>query len=58
MYKKANEFNGKVSGEHAIGFAKKQYLQDSNDFINLSVMKNIKKGIDVKNILNPGKIIV
>lgn len=58
MYNKANEFEGKVSGEHAIGFAKKKYLQDLNKFTNLSMMKNMKMSLDVKNILNPGKIII
>lgn len=58
MYNKANEFEGKVSGEHAIGFAKKKYLQDLNKFTNLSIMKNMKMSLDVKNILNPGKIII
>lgn len=57
MYNKANEFKGKVSGEHAIGYAKKEYLNEADSFIALAMMRNIKKSLDEKNIMNPGKII-
>jgi glycolate oxidase len=56
MYKRARELNGVVSGEHGIGYAKREYLfeQYSEDYIGL--MKNIKLAFDAKNILNPGKV--
>jgi glycolate oxidase len=56
IYKKANELKGQVSGEHGIGFAKKQYLKDSLGPEILSIMNGIKKAFDPKNILNPGKV--
>jgi glycolate oxidase len=56
MYKKADELNGQVSGEHGIGFAKKPYLKKSLSPDVLEVMRGIKTAFDPKNILNPGKV--
>ena len=56
MYKKANELNGQVSGEHGIGYAKKPYLKESLDAEILGIMRGIKAAFDPKNILNPGKV--
>lgn len=56
MYKKAIELNGKVSGEHGIGYAKLPYLKESVGDINMQLLKNIKFAFDPNNILNPGKV--
>ncbi len=56
MYKKADELNGQVSGEHGIGFAKKPYLEKSLSPEILEIMRGIKMVFDPKNILNPGKV--
>ena len=56
MYAKAKELKGEVSGEHGIGFAKKEYLKESVDEASLEIMRGIKKAFDPKGILNPGKI--
>jgi glycolate oxidase len=56
MYKKADELNGQVSGEHGIGFAKKPYLKKSLSPDVLEIMRGIKTAFDPKNILNPGKV--
>ena len=44
-----------VSGEHGIGYAKKDYL-DSKRAPDRSVMGRIKGGFDPDGILNPQKI--
>lgn len=56
MYKKSQELQGLVSGEHGIGYAKKYYMFDQygEEYINL--MKGIKSAFDSKNILNPQKV--
>ena len=46
-----------VSGEHGIGYAKKDYLHELYGDKPISIMRGIKKVFDEKNILNPGKII-
>ena len=56
MYKKADEMGGLVSGEHGIGFAKKEYLKKQYSQMQIDLMKGIKGVFDPKNILNPGKI--
>jgi glycolate oxidase len=56
MYRRADELNGLVSGEHGIGFAKKQYLSDACGEIQIELMRGIKAVFDKNNILNPGKL--
>ncbi|MGI6510209.1 MAG: FAD-binding oxidoreductase [Erysipelotrichaceae bacterium] len=56
LYQKAEEMNGLVSGEHGIGYAKKEYLKTSLGENQIRLMQEIKKVFDPKNILNPGKI--
>lgn len=56
MYKKAKVIGGKVSGEHAIGYAKKEYLKELETDEHINYMKFIKSSVDNNNILNPGKI--
>lgn len=56
MYKKANELCGLVSGEHGIGFAKKQYMLDTYGEEQIKIMRGIKSIFDQNGILNPGKL--
>ena len=56
MYKKGFELKGHVSGEHGIGYAKKEYLKMQLPKEQIELMKNIKKAFDPTNILNPGKL--
>ncbi len=56
MYEKAEELGGLVSGEHGIGFAKKEYLKHQLGETQISLMQGIKKVFDEKNILNPQKV--
>lgn len=56
LYAKAREFGGLVSGEHGIGYAKKEYLKAQLGPDQIKLMQDIKKAFDDKNILNPGKI--
>ena len=57
IYKKADELNGQVSGEHGIGRVKRKYLKQSLDPTALALMQGIKAVFDPKNILNPGKVL-
>lgn len=56
MYNKAEELGGLVSGEHGIGYAKKDYLKNQLGDISINIMKGIKNVFDEKNILNPEKV--
>ena len=55
-YKKCDEFQGQVSGEHAIGHAKKDYLRLSAGETAYGLMAAIKQVFDPKGILNPDKV--
>lgn len=55
-YAKCHELGGQVSGEHGIGHAKKQYLQESVGSTAIALMAGIKRVFDPKGLLNPGKI--
>jgi glycolate oxidase len=56
IYAAGSAFGGAVSGEHGIGFAKKDYFKREADPALLSILKEVKKAFDPQNILNPGKI--
>ena len=56
MYTKAEEIGGLVSGEHGIGYAKKEFLKKQYGETPIALMQGIKKVFDPKNILNPGKV--
>ena len=56
MYKEAKRVGGLVSGEHGIGYAKKEYMKELLGPKQTSLMLGIKKVFDPNNILNPGKI--
>ena len=56
MYAKAVELGGLVSGEHGIGYAKKEYLRCQYGPTPIALMQGIKRVFDEKNILNPGKV--
>jgi len=57
MYEKAFIYGGLVSGEHGIGYAKREYMQKLLGDKQMEIMRGIKKSFDPKNILNPGKVI-
>ncbi|NLN83717.1 MAG: FAD-binding oxidoreductase [Firmicutes bacterium] len=56
LYQKAFEFKGQVSGEHGIGFEKKEYLPLLAGPEAVELMRGIKAVFDPNGILNPGKI--
>ncbi|MFA6890259.1 MAG: FAD-linked oxidase C-terminal domain-containing protein, partial [Bacilli bacterium] len=57
MYDKAKEMGGLVSGEHGIGYAKKEYMRRILGDTQIELMRGIKKVFDPNLVLNPGKVI-
>jgi len=57
LYGKAIELEGQVSGEHGIGHAKVDFLEQSLGDPVMDVMAGIKLAFDPRNILNPGKVV-
>ena len=56
MYGRAIQLGGLVSGEHGIGYAKKEFISTQYGKEYMELMLQIKLAFDPKNILNPGKI--
>lgn len=57
FYTRAHELGGLVSGEHGVGYAKREYMPQAVGEVQLELMRGIKGVFDPKNILNPGKVI-
>ena len=56
IYAEATRVGGLVSGEHAIGSGKLEYLAKSVGPRQMEIMEGIKRVFDPKMILNPGKV--
>jgi FAD/FMN-containing dehydrogenase len=49
--------SGSISAEHGIGIEKKAWLRNSRSDDEIQLMSSLKKLLDPKNLLNPGKVI-
>jgi len=56
VYSGLREFRGSVSAEHGIGLEKKAWLSVSRSEAELTLMRTLRKTLDPKGVLNPGKI--
>jgi len=56
LFQLAIELEGTISGEHGIGLEKKPYLMDQIGAAGITLLQDIKKTLDPKNLLNPGKM--
>ena len=57
IYNNTEIVEGSISAEHGIGLDKKKYLIKSRSEDEIKLMRLLKKTIDPKNILNPGRVI-
>ncbi len=57
VYGLVREFGGTVSAEHGIGTIKKPYLGHVRSAEEIAVMRRLKRSLDPRGILNPGKVI-
>ena len=56
MVQRALRLNGTCSGEHGIGLHKMGYLVEEAGAGAVDMMRSIKRALDPKNIMNPGKV--
>lgn len=56
LFQIVKSLGGTISGEHGIGLIQKNFLPIVISEANLDLQKSIKKTIDPRNIMNPGKI--
>ena len=56
VYDITGEFGGSISAEHGIGILKRPYLKMSRTKEEIETMRALKRALDPKNILNPGRV--
>jgi FAD/FMN-containing dehydrogenase len=56
VYRPLAAIGGSVSAEHGIGLEKRDYLPLSRSAAEISTMKLLKRALDPRGILNPGKV--
>ena len=57
VYEIIRSYGGSVSAEHGIGLHKKPWLAYSRSESELAMLRHLKKSLDPKGILNPGKVL-
>jgi FAD/FMN-containing dehydrogenase len=53
----ADSYGGSISAEHGLGFMKRDEITRYKSAAELDVMRALKRTLDPKNILNPGKVV-
>ncbi len=56
VVQRAIAFDGTCTGEHGIGLHKQGFLIDETGAGTVEMMRTVKRALDPKNIMNPGKI--
>jgi D-lactate dehydrogenase (cytochrome) len=51
------KYGGSISAEHGIGIAKRERLVQVKDKVAIELMRTLKRTLDPKGILNPGKVL-
>lgn len=57
IYQSALDLGGTITGEHGIGFLRKDMMRMQLSEKEIEIMQGIKKIYDPNNILNPGKVV-
>ena len=57
IYALVYSLGGRLSGEHGIGYKREALLEKYTNPVEVKLMKAVKKALDPKNIMNPGKVI-
>lgn len=57
MVERAQKLEGTCTGEHGVGHGKMKYLENELGKGTVDLLRNIKRQLDPKNIMNPGKLV-
>jgi FAD/FMN-containing dehydrogenase len=56
IYDELKPYRGSVSAEHGIGLEKRAFLGITRNDTEVALMRSLKKALDPKGLLNPGRI--
>ncbi len=56
VYAPLEQVGGAISAEHGIGLEKKDWLPISRSAAEIALMRTLKRTMDPKGILNPGRV--
>jgi FAD/FMN-containing dehydrogenase len=57
LFELVQRHHGSISAEHGIGLLKKPYLSFSRSEAEMAVMRQVKRALDPRGTLNPGKVL-
>jgi FAD/FMN-containing dehydrogenase len=57
VYDVVHELGGSISAEHGLGVLKRDEIKHYKSALELALMKSIKRAIDPRNLMNPGKVL-
>ena len=57
LYRAALDLGGTVTGEHGIGSARREWLEEQRGADAVRVMRSIKAALDPQGLLNPGRVL-
>jgi len=57
VYDVVNELGGSISAEHGLGVLKREEIKRYKSALELELMRSIKRTLDPRNLMNPGKVL-
>ena len=57
VYGTTGKVGGSIAAEHGIGVSRRDYLKLSRSEPEIALMQSLKRALDPKGILNPGRVI-
>lgn len=57
VYGVVDRLGGSISAEHGLGQLKREAIRDHKDALELQLMRSLKRTLDPKGIMNPGKVL-
>ena len=57
IFRAAIRLGGTLSGEHGVGTLKREFLEEAQGKLAVSLSRSIKQVFDPDNLLNPGKVL-
>ena len=56
LVERALKMEGTCTGEHGIGYGKKNWLEIEHGAHAVNLMRNLKRSVDPQGMMNPGKL--